>query len=476
MPNTFNIDITDTLTKFSNFFGNSERMILSAKFGDGKTYLLNKFIQNDDPKNPKYYFVVLHPVNYVVEENRDIFEYIKRDILFQILQDDKLIETEETIDAIVKAVSENISISEVWDFLSSLIPIPGFKSIGEIIKKCTAKVSKIRETYQENKLMPYNYVNSFVLRTGSIAECDGITQLIQQTLSIIEQTHQCDTVLIIEDMDRLDPAHMFRILNILGANIDNPYFESSSDNKNGDKERNPNKFGFNKILLVMDYGTSKHIFHHFYGDEADFEGYMQKFLDNPPFNFSFLSEARNMVREKIKTDCNVDDNFFGFILRVQRYSQSNPKIIDYINKLSVRRCKQIIQQDVESLIRKDNSTVKYERSLKVLVYLKLIVSDEYTMHQIYHAFENDIDSYIDVMFPALKEVGTYNTTEYTRQKSGKHITYLYDIDTQRSKATITYGNAETIWTDDNIKSLWERAEKTVSLIPQHFDLTLFIST
>ena len=35
-------------------------------------------------------FITLHPVNYVVEDNKDSIEYIKRDILFQLIKDDKI--------------------------------------------------------------------------------------------------------------------------------------------------------------------------------------------------------------------------------------------------------------------------------------------------------------------------------------------------------------------------------------------------
>lgn len=463
----FEIDITDTLAKFSDFFENSKRMISSAKFGDGKTYLLDKFMRQDNPKNPKYYFVVLHPVNYVVEDNRDIFEYIKRDILFQLLQDDMLLDTKESLDRLVEAISENISFGDVCDFLSALAPIPGFESVAKLLGKCTIKVSEIRKTYQDKKMLPYNYVNSFALKTGSIAECDGFTQLIQETLRIIKDTYQCQTVLIIEDMDRLDPAHLFRILNILGANIDNPYFESTMVNIDCDQEQNPNKFGFTKILLVMDYGTSEHIFHHFYGDEADYEGYMQKFLDNPPFTFSLRSEAQNKVREKIRTDCKIDDNFFGNQLKDEWYSKTNHRIIDFINQLSVRRCKQIILQDVDSHIRIDESAQKYIRTLRLLVYIKLMVSERYRLRQIYHSFGNDIDTYMDIMFPVIREVGNYNTVAYTRQKNGKLIKYLYDTNTQTSKFYETYGGAASILSDDNIKMMWGNAEKTVL---SHIDL------
>lgn len=463
----FEIDISDTLAKFSDFFENSKRMILSAKFGDGKTYMLDKFMRQDNPKNPKYYFVILHPVNYVVEENRDIFEYIKRDILFQLLQDDMLLDTEESLDRLVEAISENISFSEVCDFLSAIAPIPGFESVAKLLGKCTIKVSEIRKTYQDKKMLPYNYVNSFALKTGSIAECDGFTRLIQETLRIIAETHQCQTVLIIEDMDRLDPAHLFRIQNILGANIDNPYFVNTAQNEGDDQEGNPNKFGFSKILLVMDYETSEHIFHHFYGEKADYEGYMQKFLDNPPFTFSQRSEAQNKVREKIRTNCKIDDNFFGNQLKDEWYSKTNPKIIDFINELSVRRCKQIILQDVDSHIRKDENSQKYIRTLRVLVYMKLIVSDKYRLQQIYHSIGSDIDTFMDIMFPVIREVGKYNAVEYSRKRIDRFITYQYNANSQLSTAIETYGGAKSILSDDMIRSMWRNAEK---IVLSHIDL------
>ena len=83
-------------------------------------------------------------------------------------------------------------------------------------------------------------------------------------------------VLIIEDLDRLDPKHLFRILNVVSAHI--------HDSKQPDIVGN--KFGFNNIVLVMDYDVTKHIFHHFYGEQACYEGYMSKFLSREPFRYS----------------------------------------------------------------------------------------------------------------------------------------------------------------------------------------------
>ena len=456
----FDIDITDTLAKFSDFFENSKRMILSAKFGDGKTYLLDKFMRQDNPNAPKYYFVVLHPVHYVVEDNRDIFEYIKRDILFQLLQDDMLLDTEESLDRMAKSISENISIGDVCEFLSAIVPIPGFKSVAKLLGKCTVKVSEIRKTYQNKKILPYNYVNSFALKTGSIAECDGFTRLIQETLRIIEETHQCQTVLVIEDMDRLDPAHLFRILNILGANIDNPYFENTAQNEGDDQERNPNKFGFSKILLVMDYETSENIFHHFYGEKADYEGYMQKFLDVNPFNFSLRSEAQRMLREKIKEDCLVDEDFFNTSLKNCGKDEAFPKIIDYISILSVRRCKQIIIEKINNHISIDENSSKFSRTLRIISFIKLIAPVNITLRQIYNSFTEEIASNIDIMFPVIRAAEHSNVNNYTIRLGNSHLYYVYDEQTQKS----TQKRANFVPNPLNVKELqqiWRNAENNV---------------
>lgn len=458
----FEIDITDTLAKFSDFFENSKRMILSAKFGDGKTYLLDKFMRQDNLKNPKYYFVVLHPVNYVVEDNRDIFEYIKRDILFQLLQDDMLLDTEESLDRLVEAISENISISEVFDFLSAIAPIPGFKSVAELLGKCTVKVSEIRKTYQNKKMLPYNYVNSFALKTGSIAECDGFTRLIQETLRIIEEMHQCQTVLVIEDIDRLDPAHLFRILNILGANIDNPYFESTTVNINCDQERNPNKFGFTKILLVMDYGTSEHIFHHFYGDEADYKGYMQKFLDSHPFKFSLRSEAQQMLIDEIKKICLLDDSFFDTHLLYSKRNGKGLKFKEYISMLSVRRCKQILTTDIDKYLRIDEDSSKYIRTLRIIIYLMLLTPEDVTINQIYKLFTENVALNIDFMFPVLKTFEHSTVNCYSITYGNQLVSYNYDEQTQKSSSShVNHYNNQLI--EQELQQIWKSAEHEVLL-------------
>lgn len=80
------IDISQNIQDFKQVFEKESRIIFSARFGDGKSYFLNEFMKSYDEKKNDYYFITLHPVNYVVEENRDVIEYIKRDILFQLIR------------------------------------------------------------------------------------------------------------------------------------------------------------------------------------------------------------------------------------------------------------------------------------------------------------------------------------------------------------------------------------------------------
>ena len=76
------IDISQNIQDLKQVFEHESGIIFSARFGDGKSYFLNEFMKSYDEKKNDFSFITLHPVNYVVEENRDVIEYIKRDILF----------------------------------------------------------------------------------------------------------------------------------------------------------------------------------------------------------------------------------------------------------------------------------------------------------------------------------------------------------------------------------------------------------
>ena len=272
------VNISGKLNDFSQYLETTDRIILSAKFGDGKTYLLNK-LRNDEAMKDKYEFFTIYPVNYSVAKNEDVFEYIKRDIIVQFYEK-KLLEKID-LNALFGSEFTFDDLTSVVSFLLSCVPT------GEFYNNVFKKFLEKKEEYEEKKHTVDKYLSRFANAAGCIHEEDGYTKLIKKAIKWISQDHSLNgkvkkakkPVLIIEDLDRLDPKHLFRILNVVSAHID----DSKQPNNVG------NKFGFNNIVLVMDYDVTKHIFHHFYGEQACYEGYMSKFLSREPFRYSIKS-------------------------------------------------------------------------------------------------------------------------------------------------------------------------------------------
>lgn len=331
------IDISQNIQDFKQVFENESRIIFSAKFGDGKSYFLNEFMKSYDEKKNDYYFITLHPVNYVVEDNRDVIEYIKRDILFQLIKDNRIYDFKEGYDKIFDAICNGESLLKLADFAASIIPVKGLK---EGYKALKGLVSTIDEKRKEQDVLHVvdDYLNGFYGKSGSISECDAFTYLIQKSF----EQMMAKSVLIIEDLDRIDPAHLFRIMNVLSSQVDNPYYSHVPHG---------NKFGFDKIILVMDYEIARHLFQHFYGKEANYEGYMNKFLNTLPYSYSIKEEAHRQVRQKILDICKT-----GVFLSLDQKLSNDPKDrISFqlaLNNSSVRRCKEFLDLDVNSLFRK----------------------------------------------------------------------------------------------------------------------------
>ena len=266
------IDISNKLKDFEEHLNLNCQTILSAKFGDGKTYFLNEYIHQHEADT---FFVVLHPVNYVLSPNEDIFEYIKRDILCSLVHRSEFQEINWN-DAL-KEVLNYDTLLETVDTIASNIPLGNLATIPfHLFKKV------------DNKFAIDKYFDRFKNTKGGLFEFDQFTFAIQRTIRAIQKVGQ-RCVLIIEDLDRLDPGHLFRILNVLSAHIDS--------------DKCTNKFCFDNIVAVLDYDTTRHIFHHFYGEKANYEGYMSKFMSSHPFEYSITKVAHEQLFNYIEKEC-----------------------------------------------------------------------------------------------------------------------------------------------------------------------------
>ena len=321
-------EVSHKTEEFAQYLISSDRIILSAKFGDGKTYFLNE-LTKDERLSEKYEFFTVYPVNYSVATNEDVFEYIKRDIILQMHERDELNKID--IDALFEAVKSFVDISSVVSFLLSFIPN------GELYNTIFERFKKAKESYEEKQHLADEYLKSFENQRGGLYEKDGYTELIRETIKWIQEDHGGDkkakkTVLIFEDLDRLDPQHLFRILNVLSAHID--------DTSNPDKVCN--KFGFDNIVLVMDYETTEHIFHHFYGAEANYSGYMSKFLACEPFRYSFRSYLEQDFIQQLTNTLSFPDLY--------PYMSNLPK---KIHSLSIRDITRLCNFDTTDRIKND---------------------------------------------------------------------------------------------------------------------------
>lgn len=317
------IPIDTHLEMFAEHLAINERAILSAKFGDGKTYFLNKFKEKYSKEG--YYFITLYPVNYSVAENADVFEYIKRDIIIQLAEDDILSNID--FEKIATSICSWENAKELITYLLTFLPAGNFYA--KLLEKGEAFIKK----YEEKKETYKKFLTNIELQKGSIYEHDAYTKMIEEAIAYIQRRLDKKTVLIIEDLDRIDPAHLFRILNVLGAHLDYKYKENSSSS---------NKFGFNNIITVFDYDITEHIFHHFYGEKANYHGYINKFKVHQPFHFSIIDVAREFLLKYIEEWCYISPNTIkGCTSKYQLYW--------LIEKLSVRDIA-LLMSDIEEQI------------------------------------------------------------------------------------------------------------------------------
>jgi hypothetical protein len=316
--NAFEIPVDGAIGRFYDHLSNHDRTILSAKFGDGKSYFLQKFMADEKVKE-NYVFLTLYPVNYQVEENRDVFELIKYDLLIEMF--------------VQKIMEPDFKMSKVhaWGWclqlhsptlVEGLLPIfsslcldeasakmmaaflMAQKTVGKIKKKAGELMEPVRDRQIENFIKE--------IAKNPVSGQDVVTEIIQQGIAAYKNVHpDKKIVLIIEDMDRMDPAHLFRILNVFSAHIDYNYRFGTNSNQ-------PfigNKFGLDKVVFVMSYENTEHIFHHFYGEGADFNGYISKFCSSNIFTYSFSTEKEAYIYKRMAANTKVDESVLRYLVK-----------------------------------------------------------------------------------------------------------------------------------------------------------------
>lgn len=291
--------MTDIQVNFKNHIENEDnsRTLFSGKFGVGKTFFLNNFFKD----NENYECIHLFPVNYQISESQNILELLKYDILIELITKgenifNSLDESDQNLLSFIKdkwstnSVLKN-AIENISSFEKETIGTGIFSTLGKPLKE----LLKIDKEFHKLKKLNETKLKEFLNKNNS--ESDVISTIIQSKIK--EVSLNKESVLILDDLDRIDPHHLFRILNIFSSHFD----ERNASN---------NKFGFNKVIVVGDYENFKSIFHHIYGLKTDESGYFDKFYSTEIYEFNnktIISEYINEAIPKIKRN-NTLDGFF----------------------------------------------------------------------------------------------------------------------------------------------------------------------
>jgi len=266
---------------------NNAKLIFSAKFGSGKTTFLKNFFHN----NEQYIPIFIYPVNYSIVSNEDIFELIKYNILLQLLS---IGDISKYLVGIQSSLSTELLLVEHPENIISPL-LKAIPNIGVSVKDMLDGVLLLKESLEESSSEQKEQVSKIAKLIESdnenIFESNIISTLISSIINEFKkQNPEKELILVVDDLDRIDPAHIFRIMNVFAAHND-----IEDDSKN--------KFGLHKIITVCDVNNIKSIFHHFYGDDTDFNGYLGKFHNKSIFNFDIkkdISENIDSVLDRIK--------------------------------------------------------------------------------------------------------------------------------------------------------------------------------
>ena len=284
--NNFRIPVNELFEDFKSHLDiqNNKRIFFSGRFGTGKTSFLKDFFQTYKNEYDCYH---LFPVDYQISQNEDVIEFLKYDLIIELYKRDQNIFSNEEFDLILLGsfwIKENVG--QITKTILSFIP-----KIGKPLKDTIDLVERFLNFNKEINEGEKGIIDNFKknLKPKLVRENDIISELIKEKISALKKNKK--SVLIVDDLDRIDPEHIFRILNVFSAHFD-------ESNKELD-----NKFGFDKVIIVADYYNLESIFHHKYGLETDFTGYINKFYSKEIYFFNIYS----LLKKYLVSHLNIDN-------------------------------------------------------------------------------------------------------------------------------------------------------------------------
>lgn len=339
-------------------------------------------------------YIVVHPVHYQISDNKDIFELVKRDILLQMIGQGMIAKDYEIPEHIRLSFYLQYRATEIGkELLESLFQIAPHIISALPDEDCetnlsTASLPLILEGIKTIKGLWGNYqkhtsntnteniLEDFFRDTDKLKnspiESDAITAIVRENIKKWKEDTDKRVVLVFEDMDRLDPAHLFRIMNVLSAQID---ANCTIEEHNSGKLQN--RFGVDNVVLVLDYNNLENIFHHFYGTETNFEGYIHKFAPKEYFRYSLKGERHAYLMERLCQATGLTLEVLTQLATTNTQGQKDilTSIFEATNLRKIIHSMEGLENNIKPEARYENIILS-EGLLKLIVFLRRLMGDE----------------------------------------------------------------------------------------------------
>lgn len=421
------IPVDDAMQRFENHLLSHDRVVLSAKFGDGKTFFLNKFKEKCmmDAESP-FVFITLYPVNYQVLGNKDIFELIKHDVLLQILQAGIIDVHYEITDKMAFEFYIQSHFCTVGESFFEMLKSCGaddmvtkgflaaFKSVNWL-KSLKDKVGEYKRKIDQTAFLD-DYLSTF--DENSVYENDIITKIIRDNIKAYQEKYGKRVVLVIEDMDRLDPAHLFRIMNVFSAHMDYGYRSMLPINSS----LVGNKFGVSNVVFVMHEKNTEALFHHFYGECADYDGYMSKFYNKDIFRFSLAEEKEKFALALISEETGLGEE------KIKEYFDNGFLITKTIRQICFALDK--VEEQFQSLRVKEDIRPKPQILKLIVIAKRLGVSNDKIISVVVKHFKDLDRFYVDRLLPLIVQnprTGNFEQVYVQNRQRGDYDIGVVDI-------------------------------------------------
>lgn len=422
MNNDFVIPVEPAIGEFKEHLKCHPRTILSARYGDGKSYFLNAFSQDAEVRK-EFQFLTIYPVNYQVLDNKDIFDVIKYDILLQMGLNGMMDEKYElsSRDAFLFCMRSNgldllESLLALAGSIEGITPVGAVAAVGKHAINLIRQIKSAVQDYKKYKEGDKAILDQYIGQTDkiSIYEEDPVTQIIQSNLALWRKRRgnkQKRIVLLFEDLDRIDPAHLFRILNIFSAHME---FSYKYGVRPGESLAG-NKFGVDNVVMVIHYENLESIFHHFYGENTCFEGYIHKFADKGLFEYSLRAEAVKYFYRALSTALNMKEEGIRQVLPEEK-----------ARLRTLREMGNCLDKIEQQCVPVPDATANIPGLMAVL--RRMGCKDHEIISHFKAAIFQSEDSWMIMLYPYLKQIGLLEGMSIQIQgKDGRPVGYIYDI-------------------------------------------------